>query len=58
MEFKEGDVVQLKSGGLKMVIEDVYNSNYPTADCQWFSKDGTLQLSSFPVTILKKIKKK
>lgn len=58
-EFKEGDVVQLKSGGPKMTIE-----KYPCyeqglkyddrADCTWF--DGSKPYSQrFPLITLKKV---
>jgi uncharacterized protein YodC (DUF2158 family) len=43
-EFKAGDVVQLKSGGPKMTVEDVDRYGYPgdsetKAKCVWF--EGT-----------------
>ena len=35
-QFKVGDVVQLKSGGPKMTVKNVYESDN-TYSCQWFT---------------------
>jgi len=44
-KFKEGDVVQLKSGGPKMTVERVHSeSQY---ECQWFS-GSKLEEGFFP----------
>jgi len=32
-KFKEGDIVQLKSGGPKMTVEDIFDDDIM---CQWF----------------------
>lgn len=55
VEFKVGDVVRLKSGGLKMTIatidgKDIY--------CKWFDKDTTLKDDYFVKEMLEKLIKK
>ena len=35
-QFKEGDVVRLKSGGPKMTVEWVSDVTPPLAGCVWF----------------------
>jgi uncharacterized protein YodC (DUF2158 family) len=57
VEFKEGDVVQLKSGGPKMTIKDIGDYSMGTgilsAKCVWF--DGKKQCTSvFPLHTLEK----
>jgi uncharacterized protein YodC (DUF2158 family) len=54
-EIKVGDVVKLKSGGLKMTIatidgKDIY--------CKWFDKDTTLKDGYFVKEMLEKLIKK
>ena len=34
--IKPGDVVELKSGGPAMTVEDIGNSGTPWANCSWF----------------------
>ena len=43
-QFKSGDLVQLKSGGPKMVVDRYVKKR---VCCQWFS-GGKLQSGSFP----------
>jgi uncharacterized protein YodC (DUF2158 family) len=50
-EFKIGDVVQLKSGGYKMTVEKIFNSN---VECVWFG-DGELNRGKFFKAILSKV---
>jgi uncharacterized protein YodC (DUF2158 family) len=52
-EIKNGDMVQLKSGGPKMTVERVEPWNDTmTAWCQWF--DGPKPMANrFPLTSLK-----
>lgn len=38
-EFKEGDVVELKSGGPKMTIKTIYDDD-GSIHCQWFAEAG------------------
>jgi uncharacterized protein YodC (DUF2158 family) len=53
-EIKEGDVVQLKSGGPSMTVSSVGKDNGGTltAWCQWFEKNKP-QGGSFPVSSLR-----
>lgn len=55
-DFKKGDVVQLKSGGPKMTIQDLgdYGPTGPEegASCVWFEKDKR-QDFVFDVAVLK-----
>ncbi|MCU7618732.1 DUF2158 domain-containing protein [Chryseobacterium sp. PBS4-4] len=52
--FKEGDVVQLKSGGPKMTIIEFYNDN-AYANCTWydFNTHTLHEMHSFPTLVLK-----
>jgi uncharacterized protein YodC (DUF2158 family) len=34
-EFNEGDIVQLKSGGPKMTVKNIYSEG--DLNCQWFA---------------------
>lgn len=46
MEFKAGDLVQLKSGGPTMTIGDIGKygyDNFLSANCLWFSADEPKQ---------------
>ena len=43
-EFKEGDVVFLKSGGPAMTITDLNND---TSFCEWFDKHHAFHSKSF-----------
>lgn len=44
-DFKKGDIVKLKSGGPKMVVEgfrmNIFNStiDYEQVQCTWFNND-------------------
>ena len=55
INFKEGDIVQLKSGGPKMTVDELrkeYKTGRPTALCSWF--DGaTRKEDEFATTLLK-----
>ncbi|KQQ76922.1 DUF2158 domain-containing protein [Acinetobacter calcoaceticus] len=44
-EFKEGDVVYLKSGGPAMTITEITPNDYVW--CTWFDKDQKVQGKSF-----------
>jgi len=46
-----GDVVQLKSGGPTMTVNQITSG---TAYCQWFDKDGALKNGGFQPQQLKK----
>lgn len=60
MEFKVGDVVQLKSGGPHMTISDIdtlYEGTELHAWCDWFVQDKApwkRESGTFPLTSLKK----
>jgi len=51
-EFKVGDVVKLKSGGLKMTIESIDGN---VVNCQWFDKDNALKYGYFNMDTLVKV---
>ncbi len=58
--FEKGDVVQLKSGGPKMTIDDYDTSFYSGeftgfVNCKWFDNDGKFQKQQFDQKSLKKI---
>jgi len=57
-EIKVGDVVQLKSGGPDMTVDEIGKSGMDStgplsAWCTWFH-NGEEKRSSFPLTSLKK----
>jgi uncharacterized protein YodC (DUF2158 family) len=54
-DLKAGDVVQLKSGGPKMTIEeiDTYDGDHNKASCVWFEKNKREE-SIFELTSLVK----
>lgn len=60
MEFSPGDVVQLKSGGPRMTVEQVgeaHMTGEPTVWCVWFEKVGNKQVvqrDTFPPVTLTK----
>ncbi|MGV1869731.1 YodC family protein [Agrobacterium rosae] len=60
MEFKVGDVVQLKSGGPHMTISSIgtmYEGSELYAWCDWFVQDKApwkKEDGTFPLTSLKK----
>ncbi|MEA3000715.1 MAG: putative small protein [Sphingomonadales bacterium] len=35
--FKAGDLVKLKAGGPKMVVEELLSMTVPKARCSWFA---------------------
>jgi uncharacterized protein YodC (DUF2158 family) len=52
-EIKAGDVVQLKSGGPKMTVDEVgVNNGVMKAWCVWF-KDDKKDHGTFPISSLK-----
>ena len=59
MDFEEGDVVRLKSGGPTMVIKEYPAKNLEGqpmtthAECEWFDNDGILKHSIFKIIELK-----
>jgi len=54
LTFKQGDVVQLKSGGPKMTVnEDAYGNK--RVYVVWFDDNGTLQSAYYYQGSLKKI---
>jgi uncharacterized protein YodC (DUF2158 family) len=58
-EIKPGDIVQLKSGGPNMTVDEVGHSSMTEtgplrAWCSWFDKDGEEKRSDFPITSLVK----
>ncbi|ARP68127.1 MULTISPECIES: YodC family protein [Mesorhizobium] len=59
-EFAAGDVVQLKSGGPQMTVEQVGKTSMTDEDgvwCVWFEKIGNKQVvqrETFPPVALKK----
>jgi uncharacterized protein YodC (DUF2158 family) len=55
-ELKVGDVVQLKSGGPKMTIEEIDNfgGNHNQASCVWFEKSKR-ESHVFELTSLQKV---
>ena len=58
MEFKEGDVVRLKSGGPEMSIESIrplnFYSNTIGVHCCWFDSN-TIKRDAFIFEILEKV---
>ncbi|WP_087022182.1 YodC family protein [Thaumasiovibrio subtropicus] len=52
MEFQEGDVVRLKSGGPDMTVIEV-DEEYGCS-CQWFDTKGNLMNSNFNPKALEK----
>jgi len=54
-DFKEGDLVQLKSGGPAMTVQKVneFSEGRIIIDCQWFV-DEKLQTARFDPTLLVK----
>lgn len=57
-DFSAGDVVQLKSGGPLMTVEEVDHTtfNEPMAICIWFHKDQ-MERNSFSLRVLQKVEK-
>ena len=60
-QLQAGDVVQLKSGGPKMVIEWINRKNPPNvfanlgACCSWFDSSGKQHTKMFAESALKKV---
>lgn len=53
-EIREGDIVQLRSGGPKMMVEEVGISK-AYVSCSWMDNYGQAQQESFPYGHLKKM---
>lgn len=51
-KFKEGDVVQLNSGGAWMVVIEIDGEK---VYCQWFKKNGDLDGGVFKFYTLRKV---
>ncbi|WP_409433176.1 YodC family protein [Litorimonas sp. RW-G-Af-16] len=53
-EFKNGQIVRLKSGGPKMTIKGADDGDFdtPVWACQWFDRNGKLHHDSFPEDML------
>jgi uncharacterized protein YodC (DUF2158 family) len=52
-ELKVGDVVQLKSGGPEMTVEEIKPSN--NVSCVWFQTPDFIR-RTFSIAVLKKIR--
>lgn len=50
VELKVGDIVQLKSGGPKMTIENIRDGEIC---CTWFDAQGARQFSHFDPRVLR-----
>jgi uncharacterized protein YodC (DUF2158 family) len=50
MNFKKGDGVVLKSGGPKIVVEDIAQELevQPLITCRWFDSKNVIRCASFP----------
>lgn len=53
MEYERGDVVQLKSGGIPMVVSVPKSTN--GVECMWHNKNGEPQTYYYNVDLLKPI---
>ena len=56
--LRVGDIVKLKSGGLKMTIEKIAkfgNDKEEKAMCQWFDDKGVVKRDIFELTSLEKV---
>ena len=51
--FMAGEVVQLKSGGPKMTVENIAHGK---VFCQWFDENNNLQRNMFAPESLEKVK--
>jgi uncharacterized protein YodC (DUF2158 family) len=49
MEFKAGDVVMLKSGGMPLTVADVDGNNI---ECVWLGEEGDLFRETLPRAVL------
>ena len=54
MKISIGDIVQLKSGGLEMVVCGVAETR---VECMWQTKDGFLQCTSIVIGCLVQVKR-
>ncbi len=56
--LRVGDIVKLKSGGLKMTIEKIAKFGYDKEEkamCQWFDDKGVVKRDIFELTSLEKV---
>ncbi len=53
-QFKSGDVVQLRSGGPKMTVNDIVSGR---VECMWFSEGNKLENGRFNKEALKLVTK-
>jgi uncharacterized protein YodC (DUF2158 family) len=57
MTFKEGDHVQLKSGGAEMIVAKIEQFGELTVvRCIWFDENHHLQRAPFPADVLEPAK--
>lgn len=54
--FQVGDIVQLKSGGPDMCVDNILGSNNTIARCSWFA-GKKLEQGSFPFDTLNPVDK-
>lgn len=58
LQFNDGDLVQLKSGGpIMTVINILLTPPYTRIFCYWFDVQNCLHEASFPDYMLEKVKK-
>jgi uncharacterized protein YodC (DUF2158 family) len=59
MTFKEGDRVQLKSGGAEMIVTRIEKTGSLTAVyCVWIDEGHQVQRAPFPADVLEPAKSK
>jgi uncharacterized protein YodC (DUF2158 family) len=52
IQFKDGEIVVLKSGGPKMTIKHIYSED--EIKCVWFDTTGLLREGIFSIVVLRK----
>lgn len=61
MEFRVGDLVQLKSGGPEMTVcqypfEDIDGNKYPNRiQCRWFDNEGKIKHLVFDISEIERL---
>jgi uncharacterized protein YodC (DUF2158 family) len=59
MTFKEGDHVQLKSGGAEMIVTKIeVFGELTVVSCVWIDENHQLQRAPFPADVLESAKSK